>query len=147
MRWFARASVAYRCRVSSSDPIVGAARRLAVLMTLFDTGLGIATIARPDMLRELFGDPPERGGRFVRRWGTTILGYAGVHALTALLPGPGTFGASASLRAVEAPADLLAAEGVHGPRRRLLQAASAFNAGATALFAVAAVRARRRGDR
>lgn len=120
-----------------------AARRLALLLALFDAGLGVATIARPDRIRDLFGDDEIGNGRFVRRWGVTICGYAGVHALTALLPGPATFGASASLRFVESPADLLAAEVVEPRRRLMLQAASAFNAAATVVFAAGAIRARR----
>lgn len=132
----------------SDDPIVRTARRLAVALAVFDTGLGIATARRPELVLRLFGEDgaPRGVGRFVRRWGTTISGYAAVHALTALFPGPATFGASASLRAVEAPADLLASGRVHPPERHLLQAASAFNAAATIVFAAGALRSRRRRD-
>lgn len=132
----------------SDDPIVRTARRLAVALAVFDTGLGLATTRRPELIHRAFGDEAPDGGdeRFTRRWGTTMYGYSAVHALTALLPGPATFGASASLRAVEAPADLVASGRVRTPERYLLQAASAFNAAATLVFAVGALRSRRGGD-
>lgn len=127
------------------DPIVRTARRLAAALTLFDAGLGLVTAQRPELIRQAFGDEQTAGGesRFIRRWGTTIYGYAGIHALTALFPGPATFGASASLRAVEAPADLVASARTRPPERHLLRAASAFNAAATLVFAAGAIRARR----
>lgn len=132
----------------SDDPIVRTARRLAVALAVFDTGLGFATTQRPELIHRTFGDEGSDGGddRFTRRWGMTIYGYSAVHALTALLPGPATFGASASLRAVEAPADLVASGRVRSPERYLLQAASAFNAAATLVFVAGALRSRRRDD-
>lgn len=140
--------MAYRGLVARpEDPILRTARWLAVALTVFDTGLGLATTRRPELVRRAFDDEATGGeDRFVRRWGMTIYGYAGIHALTALFPGPATFGASASLRAVEAPADLVASSRVRSPERYLLQAASAFNTAATIIFAAGALRSRHRAD-
>lgn len=128
---------------SRHDPVVDAARKLALFLAAFDVGLGVVAMRRPRLLNTLFGFPVGAES-FYRRWGVQILGYTAVQLLAVAFPSPGTFTAVASLRGVEVAADANGGRGVEDLRRFAHPFASAFNAASTALFLTAARRMRHR---
>ena len=110
------------------------ARQLAAGLSVFDVTLGLLLAGGVRPIVRILGEEPG----FSLRWGVgQLLGYAAVEAYAAAFPSAESLLAVAALRAVAAPADLVAARAAGPSIGMVLRGVACFNTAATVIFVVA----------